>query len=107
MTQYLRASGQPFVSVEPASFMENYSAHSAPRKQSDGTFVMYGVVSPDSVIPLINTKHDYGLFVRKAIEAPGPNETYAHAQVITMKDIAKGIAEGMFWILVSNDTTIG
>ncbi|KAG8859526.1 hypothetical protein FRB96_004410 [Tulasnella sp. 330] len=94
ITQYLKASGQRFVNVEPASFMENYVAHSAPRKQADGTFAMYGVVSPDSVVPLINTKHDYGLFVRKAIEIPGPNEIYAHAEVISMKNIAKGIVQG-------------
>ncbi|KAG8986478.1 hypothetical protein FRB95_007856 [Tulasnella sp. JGI-2019a] len=95
VTQYLRASCLHFVSVEPGSFMENYTTHSAPKKHADGeSFVIYGVNPPDSVVPLINTKHDYGLFVRKAIEAPGKqDEIFAHGEVISLAAMAERLSE--------------
>lgn len=76
--------------------MENYVGHSAPKKSPAGgeSFVMYGVGAPNSVVPLINTKHDYGLFVRKAIEVPGQEEIFAHSEVIRVDELAKQLSEG-------------
>lgn len=93
MTEYAKASGVPFVNVEAGVYMENFTSFgSGTTKQADGTYVMSGVTSPKSAQPLLNTKHDYGLFVRKAIESPGEKEIYAHAEVITYPEMMKQLS---------------
>jgi len=93
--EYGKASGLTFVSVEPAVFMDNFTATEIPKKQADGSYIMYGVAAPEGVNALIDVKHDYGLFVRKAIEAPGDAEIYAYSELISWADMAKQFSEGM------------
>jgi len=97
VTQYAKDRGIPFANVMAGAYMSNYKDFSAPQKQEDGSFVITGVGAPESVLPLIDAHHDYGLFVRAAIESPvGTNEGewLAGTEVISMSDIAKQLADG-------------
>jgi len=94
VTKYARAIGIPFVNVEPAVYMSNYT-QAGPKKLPDGSYILPGVQAPDGVQHLLDTQNDYGLFVRKAIEQPGlvGSEIYAYGEAISMKDIAKQLSE--------------
>ncbi|KAG8883563.1 hypothetical protein FRB98_003061 [Tulasnella sp. 332] len=83
VTQYCKDIGIPFVNVEPAGYYQNFLGYGAPRKQPDGTFVMFGISSPDSVGHLFDANGDYGLWVRKAIEEWPGGET----EILTCADI--------------------
>jgi len=96
VTRYAQASGTPVVYVPAAGYMQNYTTnHSIPKKQPDGSFAMFNVMSPDSKVFLIDTDEDYGLFVRKAIESDGgETELLTHGDILTPVEIARTISEG-------------
>lgn len=79
VTRYAKSIGIPFVSVEAGGYMQNYLDRTRPRKEADGSFVIYSAAVPDVRLPLIDTNGDYGLFVRKAIEQPAESGTVIHA----------------------------
>lgn len=90
MTAYAKEVGIPFVNVECGQYFSNFLTMSAPKKQEDGSFILYLPGAPDAVTPLIDTAHDYGLFVRKAIEQSEPGtEIFAYGSVISGADMAK------------------
>ncbi|KAG8983328.1 hypothetical protein FRB93_007307 [Tulasnella sp. JGI-2019a] len=89
VTAYAKISSVPLVNVEAAMYMENYATMDAPRKQPDGSFIFFGVALPYANQTLLDTRHDYGLFVRKAIELPGLEELYAHGDVISSEKMAQ------------------
>ncbi|KAG8856022.1 hypothetical protein FRB96_006589 [Tulasnella sp. 330] len=93
VTEYAKQIGLAFVNVEAAGYMQNYSTFAAPRKQADGTYLLATPAPADSIIALIDTNEDYGLFVRKAIENPGASEIYAYAEEITHANAAKQLSE--------------
>ncbi|KAG8859537.1 hypothetical protein FRB96_004421 [Tulasnella sp. 330] len=97
ITKYARASGIPkVVNVMAPMYFENFMNLSVtPRKQPDGSYAIFCVCPPESIMPAIYTKHDYGLFVRKAIEVPNsPEELYAYGELISWKQIAQELGEG-------------
>ncbi|KAG8983853.1 hypothetical protein FRB93_006927 [Tulasnella sp. JGI-2019a] len=59
----------------------------------DGTYVVANPAAPESVVPLIDTANDYGLFVRKAIETPGAPEICGYGEVISNAEIVKQLSE--------------
>lgn len=69
---------------------------SAPRKQPDGSFAMFGASSPDALAHLIDTNGDYGLWVRKAIEEwpGGETEVLTCADTLTPVEVAKILSDG-------------
>ncbi|KAF7340479.1 NmrA domain-containing protein [Mycena venus] len=92
VTDYGRQTGVPFVDVQAGSYGTNFfSAHFAPKKQADGSFVLAWPVKPTTVIPFIDTVRDYGLFVRYVLELPvfpDGGEFVAYGENITVQDLA-------------------
>ncbi|KAJ6609050.1 NAD(P)-binding protein [Mycena sp. CBHHK59/15] len=71
VTEYGRQCGVPFVDVQAGFYASNFLDNSAMlSKQDDGSFAIAWPVKPTTVVPVIDTAHDYGLFVRKAVELP-------------------------------------
>lgn len=97
VTQYAKDSGVPFVNVQCGAFMLNYGRpNRGPKKQLDGSFVIQSPAAPDTLLPLIDTEADYGLFVRKAIETPveSGTEIFAYSEVLTCKEIMDRLSKG-------------
>lgn len=65
----------------------------APRKQDDGTYVIATPAPAETIAPLLDAFHDYGIFVRKAIENPGAPEIYAYGEEILFANIARQLSE--------------
>lgn len=89
-----------FVNVDAGSYASNLHGEvgpiMAPQAKGDGTFVFKFPTAPDAKIPIIDMAHDYGLFVRHAIESP----EYAHggeiltaSELISMRDAARQLSE--------------
>ncbi|KAG8873049.1 hypothetical protein FRB98_009218 [Tulasnella sp. 332] len=95
VTKYAEEVGVPLVNVMAGLFMTNFSGYlAAPKKQGDGSFVLSLPVPPDSTVPLLDTSHDYGLFVRKAIEsAQGASQIEAYGEVISYRDMMEQLSE--------------
>lgn len=98
VTQYCKDVGLRFVTVKPAVYMQNFlGSYLTPRKQQDGSFATFGPVPPESESFLIDMNRDFGMFVRKAIEAPGgEGEIFAYGDVTTYGEIAKTLSAGTF-----------
>jgi len=99
VTAYGRSLGVPLANVEAGTYMENYLTMSAPKKIGDGKFAIFAPVPGESKICLLDTKHDYGLFVREAIESSRgqqsdpSSEIFAHGDEISWNEIAKTVGE--------------
>ncbi|KAJ7233520.1 NAD(P)-binding protein [Mycena haematopus] len=81
ITEYGKRSGIPFVNVQSGWYATNFCKIDGmkPKKLEDGTYVLALPVGPQTLLPVIDTANDYGLFVREAIECPefGPgSETW-------------------------------
>lgn len=100
VTAYGKSLGVPFVNVEAGMYMSNFITMGAPKNLGNGTFAMFGPNPPESLTSLIDIEHDYGRFVREAIEsyqADGTlQEILGNGDVISFGDIAKEVAEGEF-----------
>ncbi|KAJ7767450.1 NAD(P)-binding protein [Mycena maculata] len=69
VTDYAKQSGVPLAVVEAGYYATNiFEASYALKKQPDGSFVFGLPVPPTTVVPVIDVGHDYGLYVRAAIE---------------------------------------
>ncbi|KAG8859527.1 hypothetical protein FRB96_004411 [Tulasnella sp. 330] len=90
VTAYAKEVGIPFVNVECGQYFANFLTMASPKKQEDGSFILFSPAPPDAVTPLVDTAHDYGLFVQKAIEQSEPGtEIFAHGDVISGADLAR------------------
>ncbi|KAG4255496.1 hypothetical protein FPRO03_14146 [Fusarium proliferatum] len=69
IADHARDIGVPFVEVQAAGYMNNFTTFTRPHPVGDGSYVLEGAWSSDSKMPLIDTKHDFGLFVELAIES--------------------------------------
>jgi hypothetical protein len=69
VTEFARQSGVPFVNVQAGFYASNFTTMFKPRKQADGSYILT-IPYPDTVYPIIDAEHDYGIFVREAIESP-------------------------------------
>ncbi|KAJ7191848.1 NAD(P)-binding protein [Mycena pura] len=74
VTEYGRQSGVPFANVQAvAMYAQNFLTNSMMLvKQPDGTNVaaFAWCIRPATVLPIIDIKNDYGLYVRRVIESP-------------------------------------
>jgi len=94
VTKYAQEIRVPFANVQAGMYMANFTGVFAPKKLADGSFIMTGPGAPESVLPVLDTSNDYGLFVRAAIEHPeGGSEVLAHGEVISLANMAKQLAE--------------
>jgi len=90
VTKYAKEAGVPLANVQCGQYMANFLTMAAPKKQEDGSFILFGPGAPDSVTPLIDTAEDYGLFVRKAIEQLEPgSEVFSYGDILSGAEMAK------------------
>lgn len=97
ITAYGRSLGVPLVNVEPGMYMGNFLTMSGPKKIGDDIWAIFAPAPPEARTCILDVEHDYGLFVREAIESPrGPSsEILAHGDEISFGDIAKQLGEIM------------
>jgi uncharacterized protein YbjT (DUF2867 family) len=69
VSAYARSTGTPVVDIHVGGYMNNFATFSRPRPAGDGSYVVAGTWDPQCGMPLIDTYHDAGLFVRLAIES--------------------------------------
>ncbi|KAJ7167659.1 NmrA-domain-containing protein [Mycena filopes] len=71
ITEYAKKSGIPLSVVEAGFYATNiFETSYALKKQPDGSY-LFGLPVPASTqVPLIDVAHDYGIYVRAAIENP-------------------------------------
>ncbi|KAJ7069335.1 NAD(P)-binding protein [Mycena amicta] len=105
VTAYGLASGVPFANVPAGFYAQNLLAADGPmrlvnRAPGGGDdFVITLNIRPETTLPIIDIVKDYGLFVRRVIEAevfPHGAERNTASEVISARDIAKTISEGAF-----------
>ncbi|KAJ7119414.1 NAD(P)-binding protein [Mycena epipterygia] len=98
VTEYARHSGIPFINVQSGWYATNFARLNGmkPKRVEDGTYVLALPVGPETVLPVIDTASDYGLFVREAIESPefGPgSEVLTSGEDITVGSLVSQLAE--------------
>ncbi|KAF7371063.1 NmrA domain-containing protein [Mycena sanguinolenta] len=97
ITEYGRASGVPFVDVQAGLYATNFLANpSMLGKQPDGTYAIAWAIRPDTVLPIIDIEHDYGLYVRRVLEQPvfpDGEAVYTTSENITVAEMARQLAE--------------
>ncbi|KAI3585604.1 NAD(P)-binding protein [Fusarium oxysporum f. sp. albedinis] len=74
ISDHARMLGVPFVDIYAGGYMNNFTTFCRPRPVGDGTYVVDGVWSEDTLMPLLDTYYDFGLFVRLAIESDEFNQ---------------------------------
>ncbi|KAK3669790.1 hypothetical protein LTR78_010307 [Recurvomyces mirabilis] len=69
VSEYARSAGIRVVDVHVGGYMNNFTTFSKPRPAGDGSYMIASTWNPTARMPLIDTFHDAGLFVRQAIES--------------------------------------
>ncbi|KAJ7174643.1 NAD(P)-binding protein [Mycena filopes] len=99
VTDYGRKSPAPFVDVQAGLYSTNFTAagnHSMLAKQADGSYAIAWSMKADTIIPIIDMESDYGLFVRRVLEAPvfpDGEEVLTSSEDITVEDLARQLSE--------------
>ncbi|KAF7316469.1 hypothetical protein MIND_00166000 [Mycena indigotica] len=96
VSEYGRAAGVPFVDVQAGGYASNVRTFSRPIKTSDDTWTVSLPQSASTKTPIIDCDKDYGLFVRKALEAPvfPDKQTWtSFGDLISNEDQVKQLAE--------------
>jgi len=98
ITAYARQSGVPLITAQIGWYGTNHLLFDGykPTKEADGSYVLALPVGPDTVFPFIDAPHDYGQFVRKAIESPsfGPgSEILASSEDISIRDMLAQLSQ--------------
>ncbi|KAJ6602558.1 NAD(P)-binding protein [Mycena vulgaris] len=98
VTEYGRNSGIPFINVQAGWYASNFAKVNGmkPKRMSDGTYVLALPVGPQTLLPVIDTPNDYGLFVREAIESPefgAGSEVLTSGENITVGDMISQLAQ--------------
>ncbi|KAJ7639285.1 NAD(P)-binding protein [Roridomyces roridus] len=71
ITEYAKQSGVPLVVVQAGYYATNiFEGSYALKKQPDGSYVFGLPVPATTSVPVIDVAHDYGLYVRAAVENP-------------------------------------
>ncbi|KAJ7667245.1 hypothetical protein B0H17DRAFT_1171220 [Mycena rosella] len=71
IAEYGRQSGVPFVDVQAGFYASNFlDSPMMLAKQDDGSFTIELPTKPTTVVPIIDTAQDYGLYVRQVLELP-------------------------------------
>ncbi|KAG8876914.1 hypothetical protein FRB97_003833 [Tulasnella sp. 331] len=68
VSRYAQDVGIPFVNIQPGWYMQEFLTVDKPKKQKDGSFAVFGVGDPQTLVPLVDSTRDYGVYVLKAIE---------------------------------------
>ncbi|KAJ7351956.1 NAD(P)-binding protein [Mycena albidolilacea] len=97
VTEYGRASGVPFVTVQAglyaSSFLKNPMMLA---KQPDETYAVRWLVGPKTIVPVIDAENDYGLYVRRVLEQPvfpDGTDVSTSGEEITVEEMARQLAE--------------
>ncbi|KAF7304396.1 NmrA domain-containing protein [Mycena chlorophos] len=96
VTEYGRASGVPFVDIQGAGFTSSLTSYAKPTKTGADSWTQYFPVASTKAMAIIDAEHDYGLWVRKALELPVfPNgqSWAAVGEFISPEDQMKQLAE--------------
>ncbi|KAJ6566895.1 NAD(P)-binding protein [Mycena capillaripes] len=97
VTEYGRQSGVPFVDLQAGFYGTNFSTNPVMfAKQDDGSFAISFPIRPTSIVPFIDTEHDYGVFVRHVLELPvfpDGSEIIAYSEKITIEEMAQQFAQ--------------
>ncbi|KAJ6492617.1 NAD(P)-binding protein [Mycena vulgaris] len=97
IADYGRQSGVPFVDVQAGFYASNVlTSPMALAKQADGSFAIELPVKPTTVVPLIDTAEDYGLYVRQVFELPvfpDGSEVFTSGENITFQDLALQLSQ--------------
>ncbi|KAJ7146025.1 hypothetical protein C8R44DRAFT_690230 [Mycena epipterygia] len=98
ITAYARLSGVPLIIAQAGWYGTNHILFDGyiPTKETDGSYVLALPVGEDTVLPIIDAAHDYGLFVRTAIESPalGPGtEILVSGEDISIRDMLTQLSE--------------
>ncbi|KAJ7069374.1 NAD(P)-binding protein [Mycena amicta] len=104
VTSYGLAAGVPFANVPAGFYAQNFLAadgplrlvNRAPGGEEGEGFVITLNIRPETTLPVIDIVKDYGLFVRRVIEAevfPHGAELNTASEVISARDIARTISE--------------
>lgn len=98
ISDYARQAGVKFVEIYASAYMNNLTSFVKPRPAGDGTYIWDGTWSETTSLPLIDTYHDFGLFVRLAIESeefnPGDGKVIsAYSEWVSVADQARILSE--------------
>lgn len=96
ITAYAKQSGVPLSVVQAGYYATNiFNAFYAFKQQSDGSYLFCLPVPSSTVVPLIDIPHDYGTYVRAAIESPtlGAGSEVLSGRLISLGDIIAQLAE--------------
>lgn len=98
IVQYAKVLGVPYVDVQAAAYMNNITTFMRPAPLGDGTYVVRGIWTPGAKLPYVDTLHDYGLFVRLAIESDEFNRgdgkaLSAWSEWVSFEDLCKTVSE--------------
>ncbi|KAJ7055679.1 NAD(P)-binding protein [Mycena amicta] len=96
VSEYGRQSGVPFVDVQAGGYASNSLTFLRPTKIAPDVWATNLPIAPSVIMPVIDAELDYGLFVRKAIEAPvfPDKQTWATwGELISMEDQMKQLSE--------------
>ncbi|KAJ7662929.1 NAD(P)-binding protein [Mycena rosella] len=92
IAEYGRQSGVPFVDVQAGFYASNFlDSPMMLAKQDDGSFTIELPTKPTTVVPIIDTAQDYGLYVRQVLELPvfpDGSEVLTAGENISVEDIA-------------------
>jgi hypothetical protein len=98
VADYARESGVPLVDVQAGSYASAFVDNPIVLgKLDDGSFAVEWPMAPTTILPVIDTAHDYGLFVRRVFELPVfpvGSEVRTSGDNIMIKDIVKELSRG-------------
>jgi len=96
VTEYAKNAGVPLSVVEAGYYATNiFEAPYALKKQSDGSYVFGMPIPATTQVPIIDVAHDYGLYVRAAIENPtlGPGSEVLSGKLISFGELVAKLSE--------------
>lgn len=93
--QYIRSLPIKSAFYVPGFFMQNFATFLVPQPADDGSFVIANVVTPQTLLPLIDIVADTGKFVGAILAAPDKFEAkYVRSaeRLVTFEEVAKTIS---------------
>ncbi|KAJ6560435.1 NAD(P)-binding protein [Mycena capillaripes] len=96
ITEYAKNSGVPLSVVEAGYYASNvFEASYALKKQPDGSYVFGLPIPATTQVPVIDVAHDYGIYVRAAIENPqlGPGSEVLSGKLVSFGEMVAKLSE--------------
>ncbi|KAF9913936.1 hypothetical protein BX616_009289 [Lobosporangium transversale] len=94
--EYIRSLPIKSAFFAPGLFMQNYSRHAAPQPQGDETYALLNIISPQTLLPLIDTPGDTGKYVGAILAEPDKYEGTvfnASTELLTFEEMAEVISK--------------